>query len=359
MRKQEAMLDGKAEYDEEEGIMKKPKGLFLALLPLAACALLFLLPPLQREKEEREVPWKRKYTFISPFANNGYWGSAAHGIQRADEKYGCQTKFVSFSDTREDDIAGAICSAVYEDSDGIIAWGEESQAVEEAMETARREHVPIVLIDNDNQEIDRLCYIGTNNYEAGYMAGQRMCEGANGELHIVVILGSKSVGNQEQRLLGFQDALSSYPGCTLDICLEAAYSTLKVKEILPQVLKENPRINAIFCAEGYSSLITGEVLQSMGLPCGKIRVVAFDQSEPILSFIQSGWYYATIMQQCDRMGEEAIRILEEWHEGKLPEEDILYTEALCVTKDNLEQARRYESEGVVWHLFKRNLRQIQ
>ena len=335
--------------------MKKRTALLVMLLLLGA--LVLFLPFRQRKPDLR--PWTHKYTFISPFANNGYWGNAAHGIAQADEAYGCHTKFVSFSGAEEGEIAGAILAAVYEDCDGIIAWGNKSPVVTAAMEQARQKQIPIVLIDGDNPEVDRLCYIGTNNYEAGRLAGQDLCEGVTAPLHILAFIGSETAENQELRLSGFREALEGFPSCSLDLVVESGYSTLKVKEQLPQILQGHPEINAIFCAEGYSSAITGEVLRSLGPAGERIRVVVFDQSEDILSFIRDGRYHASIVQQSDRMGAEAIRILEEWYQGKAPEQDVLYTEAISVKKENLDQVRRYESEGVIWHLFNRNLKVIR
>ena len=305
--------------------------------------------------DEAERQWSQKYTFFSPFANNGYWGAAAHGIMEADREYGTNTKCVSFSEAAARDIAEAILAAVYADTDGIIAWGEDSPEVEEAMQTAVARGIPLIFIDNDNPDVDRLCYIGTDNYEAGKMAGTDMCE-TDETLHIAAIIGNEQSENQILRLRGFQDEVAAHENCSVDLVMESSYSTLKVKEQLPVLLEKNPQINAIFCAEGYSSAITGEVLNAMGDAYDDVRVVVFDQSEEILRYIREGRYFSTIIQQSDQMGAEAVRVLHDWKEGKEPEGDILHTPTCSVRAENLSQAGGYNSGGVIWHLYSGNLK---
>ena len=80
-----------------------------------------------------------------------------------------------------------------------------------------------------------------------------------------------------------------------------------LNEMLPRTLKENPEINAIFCAEEFSATVVGRILTSMGSEYDDICVVAFDKMDDTLAYVESGRYFSTIVQQSDRMGELAVR----------------------------------------------------
>ena len=133
------------------------------------------------------------------------------------------------------------------------------------------------------------------------------------------------------------------------------YSLLAFREMLPRLLRDNPRINAIFCAEGYSSIIAGEILNAMGPEYDDIQVVVFGKTEEILNHVASGRYYSTIIQESDQMGNLAVEALRQYQDGIAPEQDTIYIDSISITRENLEGVNIYESEGVIWHLYNGNL----
>jgi len=304
-----------------------------------------------------EPSYHYRFTFISPFANAGYWGSAAHGMTEADETYQTNTKFVGFLQSDAASMSQAILSEIRSCPDGLITAGDRDPRVVNALKEAQNAGIPIVLIDNDNHDINRLCYIGADNYEMGRLAGKNMAAGISGPLYAAVIVGNASVENQKLRLQGFEEELALHPDCHMETVLEANYSLLTVREMLPRLLEENPRINAIFCAEGYSSIITGEILNNMGPEYDHMRVVVSGNTEEILNHVASGRYYSTIIQKSDSMGALAVEVLKNYQEGLLPEDDVIYIENISITKENLHGVGAYESEGVTWHLYNGNLLQ--
>lgn len=302
-----------------------------------------------------EASYDYRFTFISPFANAGYWGNTALGMMEADQEFHTNTKFTGFLESDADSISQAIQSEIRSCPDGLITAGNSDPRIVSALKEAADAHIPIVLIDNDNPDTDRLCYIGANNYQMGRLAGRDMTANVSKPLYAAVIIGSSSSDNQRQRLKGFQDELALHPDCRIEAVMEANYSLLTIREMLPCLLKENPKINAIFCAEGYSSIITGEILNTMGPGYDHMRVVVSGHTAEILDHIASGRYHSAITQKCGDMGRLAVEILKNYQEGILPEQDVIYMENISITKENLDNAAPYESEGVTWHLYNGNL----
>lgn len=101
--------------------------------------------------------------------------------------------------------------------------------------------------------------------------------------------------------------------------------------------------------------MVGRILTSMGNEYDDIRVVAFDKMEDTLNYVETGRYFSTIVQQSDRMGELAVKVLEDYLNGVSPEKDIIYTDSLSIRRENLMDVERYESEGVIWHSYTGNL----
>lgn len=296
------------------------------------------------------------FTFICPKANSGYWSNAAYGMKKQDQLQNTNTKFIGPTQYTEEEMSAAIYSAVNSDTNGIITVGSRTDSkVVSALKAAANKNIPVILIDTDSDKIDRLCYIGTNNYEAGRLAGKDITASISTPLHVAVILVSLDSSNQAERLRGFKDELSNYSGCEIATVIEANSSFMYLNEILPRTLEENPDINAIFCAEEYSSTIVGRILDSMGSKYNDVRVVAFDKMTDTLDYVKSGRYYSTIVQQSDRMGELAVKLLNDYQNGVLPQKDIIYTESLSIRKDNLDEVKKYESEGIIWHSYNKNI----
>lgn len=318
--------------------------------------IFFSILPFDNTKSS-EPPYDYRFTFISPFANAGYWGSTAHGMMEADQAYHTNTKFVGFLQSDASSMSQAIQSEIHSCPDGLITAGDSDPRIVSALKEAENAGIPVVLIDNDNRGIDRLCYIGADNYKMGRLAGKSIAADLTGPLYAAVIAGSVSTENQKQRLQGFEDELSLHPDCHIESVMEANYSILTMREMLPSLLEEHPRINAIFCAEGYSSTIAGEILNDMGPEYDDVRVAATGNTEEILNHVASGRYCCTIFLETDAMGALAIEVLKNYHEGILPQDDVIYIESIGVTKENLDGVTAYESEGVTWHLYNGNLLQ--
>lgn len=297
-----------------------------------------------------------RFTFICPKANEGYWSSAAYGMKKQDQLQNTNTKFIGSNQYSAEEMSAAIHSAVNSEADGIITVGSRSdEIVISALKKATNQQIPVILIDTDSDEIDRLCYIGTNNYEAGQLAAEDMAASTSEPLRVAVILVSLDSKNQAERLRGFEERLSQDPEDRVEIVLETDSNFLYLNEILPLTLKENPDINAVFCAEEYSSTIVGQILSAMGTKYDPIRVVAFDKMDATLHYVESGRYYSTIVQQSEQMGELAVKLLGDYQKGIFPSEDIIYTDSLSIRKENINDVKRYESEGVVWHSYRKNI----
>lgn len=336
--------------------MKKLSVISFCLCFLIAVSFLFLYfrnPSIYTEVDS----YDSCFTFISPIANKGYWGSAAYGMMKEDSIQNTNTKFIGLPQYAAGQMEKAIRSTVYSGTNGIISVGNHSPGIVSALQTASDAQIPIVLIDTDSSDIERICYIGTNNYEAGRLAGKDMSSSVSSPLHVAVILSSAESNNQSERLRGFQDELSLHPDCSVETVIEANSSLLLLHEVLPRILKENPKINAIFCAEGYSSSMVGKILSSMGEKYDTIKIVAFDKMEDTLRYVKSGRYFSTIVQQSDLMGHLAVKILSDYQKGILPKQDIIYTDSFSIRQDNFDTIKKYESEGVIWHLFNGNILQ--
>ena len=183
---------------------------------------------------------------------------------------------------------------------GILVAVADSDLMAPEIDHAISLGIPVITIDSDSPKSKRLTFVGTNNYLAGQMAGQRLAEKLRGAGQYVVftILNQE---NTKERLRGLQSVVSGYKFLksidTVDIKGEA---TIAFDTTQSLVQKRRQDIDAFVCLEALSCKEVADVLDRNGVT-GKL-VIGFDTDEQTLDWIQKGKIDATIGQKPFTMG---------------------------------------------------------
>lgn len=319
-------------------------GIFLTVFLI----LLYPDPGMTPEEENNSV----RLTFISPFANTGYWGTAATGILDTAEKYGMNVKCIGFAESDPQKQIRYIKSAIYSHADGIITAGiENSDEFKEVLDMASEAGIPVILIDCDIEGSDRLCYIGTDNFEAGRLAGQDIVEATEGKGSVAIIRNEKSSINQQERINGMESVIEQYPDMEIVTVLQGNQNYMIAKEQILNMMKEYPDIDAIFCPEGYSSICISQFLQEEKEGYRDLKVVAFDMSDESLETLKQGKIYSIIQQDPYTMGQKAVEYLHQYLSGESGIQSETYTNVQNVKQESIEQLYEYRSKDVIWHTY--------
>lgn len=210
--------------------------------------------------------------------------------------------------------------------------------------------VPLLTQDSDLPAGGgRLCYIGTDNYEAGKAAGKLVKECLPKGGKIVIYVGRMEAQNAKERRQGVLDELAGEAN--------AAGPTLGSYTLLDTMTDEG---NQEKCKANVEDTLTkygdDENLCLVGLwaynppamlsavkaasLAGKVRLVAFDENEETLQGVKDGNIHGTIVQQPFQFGYEAVRILAGLardDRGVLPPGGILYIPYREIKRDNVEE----------------------
>ena len=142
--------------------------------PLRACALLLAALALAGQAGCQKGPAKTKVAFVS---NNpeSFWTIAEAGTRKAAAEEGVE---VLFRKPQQGDAA-----LQKEKIDEVLNQGIKALAVSVIAPKDQRAYldevaarVPLITQDNDAPDTKRLCYIGTDNYEAGKGVGKLVKE---------------------------------------------------------------------------------------------------------------------------------------------------------------------------------------
>jgi ribose transport system substrate-binding protein len=192
---------------------------------------------------------------------------------------------------------------------GIVLAPQHSRTMTACVKRAADAGVPVVVIDSDLAERDHyLKYVATNNYNGGCIAARHLLVELRkrGKDKPRLILFRYAVGSEstEQREQGFLDTVKElcpqaewlstdrYAGATRDTAM---------REAGPLVLQFKDRVDGIFGPNESSVSGMLDVLRAEGLN-GKVLLMGFDASAPLLQAIQEDDMVGSILQDPYRMG---------------------------------------------------------
>jgi len=171
-------------------------------------------------------------------------------------------------------------------------------------------------VDSDAPASKRLLFVGTDNYHAGQIGGQRLAKEMNGKGNVVIFTIPEQA-NLKERLRGYRDALEASPQIRItrvvDMKGDSRIAFDTATEILGQDKKE--RTDAFVCLEALAGKEVATVLSQHGV---KDKVVlAMDTDEDTLSWIQKGVIAATISQKPYTMSFVGLKMLDDLYHHKL------------------------------------------
>ncbi len=325
------------------------------LLLLTAAAAVFLVQLFHGENTIEEVEVSHHYVYLAPVGEEDYFIEISAGIEEADRAEGSDTLLVRYSG-ESDGLIVCMEDALLADADGIIAKA--SEDIEDVVEEAVAQNVPVVFYDIDIPDSGRTVYIGIDNYEAGMTAMRELAEAIGGEGNVLLSVRSTMAFSQAERLRGCEAVLEEYPDVQIAGILENEGNELMYRELLLEELENDPSINAILCMDGVSSDAAGKILKDSGLE-NRVTVVAFDLTEKTREYLEEGIYRMVLKQDTKQIGYEAVTQLNAYQEliktQQLSEvqtgEGTVYLDVICVTKENLEQYSQTYEEGKEWDVY--------
>lgn len=185
--------------------------------------------------------------------------------------------------------------------DGIVVTAAEAEALTPAIDKAIAAGIPVITFDSDAPASQRLGFVGTNNYNAGWTAGQAIAEwlGGKGEVGISTFPGPDHL---RQRVLGFTEALRKFgPEIRIAATVNDEGDVARAETQITAMLQAHPGITGIFCAHGNPGPGAAAAVRNLGLK-GKVQILAFDFATPVIELLESGEIKGTVGQNPYLMG---------------------------------------------------------
>lgn len=182
---------------------------------------------------------------------------------------------------------------------GIIVTAGDATTLNPAIDKAMARGIPVITFDSDAPDSKRLCFAGTNNYEAGKVAGKSMVEWLNGEGE-VGISTFPGPNHLVERIRGFKDGLAGSKVKVVATCNDEG-KVAAAESAITAMLQAHPEIDAVFAAHGNPGPGAVAAVKNVGKE-GKIQIMGFDFGMPVVEGVDKGQIRGTVGQNPYLMG---------------------------------------------------------
>ena len=199
------------------------------------------------------------------------------------------------------------------------------------------EQTLVVTQDSDAPNSNRVCYVGTDNVEAGRQAGQLVKEALPQGGKIMVFVGVLDAENARQRFQGLKEALDGSNVEILDVRTDNT-DRVRAKSNASDTLVNNADIAGMVGLWSYNGpAILSAVKEANKVD--KVKIIAFDEEDETLTGIKDGAIYATVVQQPFEFGYRSMALMAKILDGdrsQVPASKQIFVPTKAVKKDTVE-----------------------
>ncbi|KLU58641.1 D-allose-binding periplasmic protein precursor [Peptococcaceae bacterium CEB3] len=275
--------------------------------------------------------------FVTPLIGHPIWLKAKKGFDDAAKKYNFTGDWVGPQGIDANAMIQQIENAIAMKADGIITMALNPQAFQPVLDKATKAGIPVVLVNSDAPNAQRLAYVGTNNANLGTAGAKEIIKKLNGKPANVIIMQSTmdaTVANQMAE--AYIKELKTVPGTKI-LAREPDNSDMTTAvQKFENLLRTYPQTNVIIGVAAEVAPAAAQVVNEMGLK-GKVLIMGIDDMQQTTDAIKSGTVYGSEVQNFYRMGYQAAQILvNNIRNGKKPSSPIIDSGTVFVDKNNLD-----------------------
>lgn len=252
---------------------------------------------------------KVRIVYIPGLTGNPFYSTVACGAKSVAAKNNVQ---FSVQGSPEFDVAkqtAVLNAVVAKKPDAIMISHTDPKAMIPPLKQATDAGIKVMTIDGDLADTSiAVSNIQSNNLEGGRLAGEKMGKLMGGKGSVIAIDNDPGFPISEQRVKGFKDAIAKFPGIKY---LGVKYSHNEVANaanIVSTTAGSNPDLSGVYTAETNNTegAITGvrEAKKE-----GKIHIVGYDTSDPIVQALKDGKLEGNIVQYPFGEGQKGVETL--------------------------------------------------
>jgi len=249
-----------------------------------------------------------KIAVIPMGSSHTYWTKCRDGALKAGKEL--DVEIVWQGPQIEDDALMQINvfnTIIQNGIDAIVLAPIDGKIMKPSMELAQKRQIPVISIDSETEDSFDQGFVGTENFNAGKLCGEKMVKLLNEKGKVVVFQLRKSVPSTRNRENGFLDVIENFPGIQVLKTDFFAGPTSEIAEIeAVKLLNLNPDLDGIFTVNESSTVGMMLALRKLNLN-GKKHFIGFDNNPKVVDALRLRELDALAIQNPYLMGYIGVK----------------------------------------------------
>jgi simple sugar transport system substrate-binding protein len=263
----------------------KPLRLVLSALVASALAVAALAKPLT-------------IGFAQTGAESAWRTANTNSMKSEAEKRGIVLKFADAQGKQENQIR-AVSSFIAQGVDAIVIAPIVETGWEPILRQAKRAKIPVIITDRTVQVSDEslyACFIGSDFYLEGKMAGEWLAQATRGQGNIVELQGTPGSAPANDRRKAFAETIAAHPGLKIIDSQSGDFRRSGGKEVMESLLKKHGKAIAIVYAHNDDMALGAiQAIEEAGLKPGKdILLLSIDAIKEAIQAVADGKLACTV-----------------------------------------------------------------
>jgi ribose transport system substrate-binding protein len=264
----------------------------IAALLLAGCAAAATPAPAADTGGEVDTS-DEEYIYVSMMGNLEFFNAHKYGWEWGGDALGVNATYVGPPDFDVNAQVAAFDQAIAKNPKGIVVFAVDPALIP-SINKAADAGIPVVTILGDLPTSKRIAFVGSHQYDLGYVGGTHLAEalGGTGKVAILSIPGTQMFDDREA---GFRAAFNAYPGIEVVQVGDTKADTATAISVAKDILTRNPDLAAFVGTDSTAGIGAATAVSEAG-KSGDVKVVAMDRNSDVLQAIVDGTLTGTVAQ---------------------------------------------------------------
>jgi len=285
------------------------------------------------------------YIYVSCMGNLEFFNAHKFGWKWAGERLGVKTIYMGPAEYDLNAMVAAFDQAIAMKPKGIVVFAVEPILGPE-IDKAVDQGIPVVTTLGDLPDTKRLTYVGSPQYDLGYLGGKKLAEalGGQGKIAIISIPGTQMFDDREA---GYRAAFKDYPGIEVVQVGDTKADTVTAINTAKDILQRFPDLAGFACTDSTGGIGSATAVEEAG-KAGQVKIISMDRNSDVLEKIEKGVITGTVAQDDPAMPFWSLLVLYSYNHNRPPltsdnekagvkvEPEYIYTAVNYVDKTNLQ-----------------------
>ncbi|NLV35581.1 MAG: sugar ABC transporter substrate-binding protein [Clostridiaceae bacterium] len=262
---------------------------------------------------------KYHFSLIINSRDDEYWQSFKEGVFEAGKAHNAAIEYNPISDPDSiDKTVEYVNIANKSRVDGIIVNGENSPEYSEAIASAAKSGIHIVVGLAESIDSNRLSYVGNNFYDYGVKAAKLISiasdKGTPINLGVILSDASRSeidktkISQSDVMLSGLTSVIESEKKIKLLCTLYKDSDLLGAEDLTKSILTQHPDVDVIFCTNAKDTVAAARVIVERNL-VGEVVIVGTGINDEIKHYINKGIIFGVMDRNGYNAGYKSVEVL--------------------------------------------------